>query len=224
MSPLSIGDLVAYLDRGGLPVDHRPGENGLSTLCQLCPGSVIWTEDLQRFVCSRPECPGHANPSLHADAFHFKCEASPGGFANGNGDGQRNGVVVVVPNRENTTADTTTDRYAGRVVDVNALLAKPPEPIPWRVHDVVADGTLTIISGESTAGKSWLAQALCTGVARGRAVAGLPCVKGSAVYIDAEMGPRMFVDQRLRPTGVKTAEFELIDAMGLDVSKPHDLS
>jgi hypothetical protein len=44
------------------------------------------------------------------------------------------------------------------------------------------------------------------------------------LYIDAEMGPRMFVDQRLRLTGVKTAEFELIDAMGLDVSKPNDLS
>ena len=116
------------------------------------------------------------------------------------------------------------DRYDGRVVDLDALLAKPPEPIPWRVHDIVADGTLTIISGESGAGKSWLAQALCTGVARGHAVAGLLCAKGKALYIDAEMGPRMFVDQRLRPTGVKTAEFAYIDAMGLDISTPGDLA
>ena len=92
------------------------------------------------------------------------------------------------------------------------------------MHDVVADGTLTIVSGESTAGKSWLAQALCTGIARGHTVAGLLCVKGRALYIDAEMGPRMFVDQRLRPTGVKVAEFVYIDAMGLDISTPSDLA
>src|SRR3954465_11472013 len=112
--------------------------------------------------------------------------------------------------RESTTTTTTTttpDRYAGRVLALGAVLAKPPEPLPWRVHGFVADGTLTILSGESGAGKSWLAQALCTGVAHGRAVAGLPCVKGTALYIDAEMGPRMFVDQRLRPTEVTTAEF-----------------
>jgi archaellum biogenesis ATPase FlaH len=118
----------------------------------------------------------------------------------------------------------SSDRYDGRVVDLNVLLAKPPEPIPWRVHGVVADGTLTIVSGESGAGKSWLAQALCTGVARGHTVAGLLCEKGTALYIDAEMGPRMFVDQRLRPTGVKTAEFAYIDAMGLDISRPGDLA
>lgn len=114
-------------------------------------------------------------------------------------------------------------RYRGRVIDLDALLAKPPRPIPWRVRDVVADGTLTIISGESGAGKSWLAQALCTGVARGQSVAGLHCAKGTALYIDAEMGPQMFVDQRLRPTGANAAEFNYVDAMGLDISRSDDL-
>lgn len=104
------------------------------------------------------------------------------------------------------------------------ILSRPPQPIPWRVHDVVADGTLTIVSGESGAGKSWLAQALCTGVARGQAVAGLPCAKGTALYFDAEMGPTMFADQRLRPTGVTAAPFKYIDAMGLDLSRPDDLA
>jgi hypothetical protein len=64
----------------------------------------------------------------------------------------------------------------------------------------------------------------CTGVARGHTTAGLLCSKGTALYIDAEMGPRMFVDQRLRPTGVKTAEFAYIDAMGFDISTPGDLA
>jgi hypothetical protein len=133
-------------------------------------------------------------------------------------------LVPELPSSNGRHEPSPPDRYAGRVVDLDALLAKPPEPIPWRVHDVVADGTLTIVSGESSAGKSWLAQALCTGVARGHTVAGLPCVEGTALYIDAEMGPRMFVDQRLRPTGVKAAEFAYIDAMGLDISTPGDLA
>ncbi|UGS35248.1 AAA family ATPase [Capillimicrobium parvum] len=129
---------------------------------------------------------------------------------------------IAVPATSETPVGET-DRYAGRIIDLDALLAKPPEPIPWRVQGVVADGTLTIVSGESGGGKSWLAQALCTGVARGQAMAGILCVKGIALYIDAEMGPRMFVDQRLRPTGATTAEFQYIDAMGLDISMPDDL-
>ncbi len=60
------------------------------------------------------------------------------------------------------------DRYASRRVDVADLLSRPAQPIPWRVHDFVADGTLTIVSGESGSGKSWLAQALCMGVHAGR--------------------------------------------------------
>lgn len=116
------------------------------------------------------------------------------------------------------------DRYAGRHVDLGPLLAKPAKPVPWRVWDLVADGTVTILAGESGCGKSWLAQALCTGVARGLPIAGLPCTRGRALYIDAEMGPQMFVDQRLRSAGISAPEFEYINAMGLDVSKDADLA
>lgn len=116
------------------------------------------------------------------------------------------------------------DRYEGRHVDLVPLLAAPAKPIPWRVRDLVADGTVTILAGESGSGKSWFAQALCIGVARGLPVAGLPCSPGNALYVDAEMGPQMFVDQRLRPAGVNTPEFDYIDAMGLDVSKDADLA
>ena len=118
---------------------------------------------------------------------------------------------------------STPDRYGGRRVDIAARLAKPPQPIPWRVHGFVADSTLTILSGESGSGKSWLAMALCVGVARGHAVAGLACSKAPALYVDGEMGPMMFIDQRMRPAGIG-AEFELRDAMGLDISLPADLA
>jgi hypothetical protein len=122
---------------------------------------------------------------------------------------------------ESATGNAT--RYDGRRVDLAALLAEPPKPIPWRVRDVIADGTLTILSGESGSGKSWVAQALCTGVARGGTLGGLECVQGRALYADGEMGPAMFVDQRLRPAGIETPEFAYLDMMGLDVSAPADL-
>lgn len=133
--------------------------------------------------------------------------------ANGSGpNGKTNGHAPAV------------DRYSGRRVDVAEMLSRPPRPIPWRVHEIVADGTLTIISGESSSGKSWLAQAMCSGVANGRAVAGHPCSKGIALYVDGEMGAEMFIDQRIRPTGATGAEFELYDAMGLDFSTPADIA
>jgi hypothetical protein len=113
--------------------------------------------------------------------------------------------------------------YDNRRVDLGAMLALPPQPIPWRVHGLVADRTLTVLSGESGCGKSWVAQALCTGVARGETVGGFECAEGKALYADGEMGPAMFVDQRLRPTGVIEPEFEYLDMMGLDVSTPADL-
>jgi hypothetical protein len=114
-------------------------------------------------------------------------------------------------------------RYAGRHVDLAAMLARPAKPAALRVSGLVADATLTILSGESGSGKSFLAQGLCIGVARGQRVAGMVCVKGKALYIDAEMGKEMFAEYRLRPAGLTGKEFEYIDAMGLDLSKANDL-
>jgi hypothetical protein len=50
-----------------MPIDRRHGENGVATLCLVCPGETIWTEDLQRFVCSRPDCASHRDQSLMVD-------------------------------------------------------------------------------------------------------------------------------------------------------------
>lgn len=71
------------------------------------------------------------------------------------------------------------DRYEGRVYSLARLarrLAEPPKPVAWRVRGLVADGTVTVLSSESGLGKSWLAQAVCGGVAAGEQVAGLECV------------------------------------------------
>jgi hypothetical protein len=114
-------------------------------------------------------------------------------------------------------------RYAGRHIDLAALLAMPEQPTPWRVAGVVADGTLTTIAAESGAGKSWLSGGFCEGVYDGEPVAGLKCAQGVALYVDGEMGSAMFVG-RLRSSGATGREYEYIDAMGLDVSLTADLA
>jgi len=119
------------------------------------------------------------------------------------------------------------DRYAGRFFDldrIGRLLAEPRKPKKWRVHGLAIDATLTLLAGEAGAGKSILMDNLCSGVAHGRTVAGLPCVKGVALYVDGEMGAEMFFD-RYRDTGRDRADFLYLDAMGFDLSvtKPDDL-
>jgi hypothetical protein len=129
---------------------------------------------------------------------------------------------TVLFNEKPKEADAGSDRYDGREVDLAELLTQPFKPIPWRIENVVADGTLTVIAGEATAGKSWLGQAFCSAVVQGEMVIGLMCAQGRALYFDGEMGPQMFVN-RLRPSGVVDPGYRYIDAMGLDVTRDDDL-
>jgi AAA domain len=150
---------------------------------------------------------------------HYELFQEPApGFANGNGNGHHNGVVVVPDPREVQLppAASTPDRYADRFFELDAierLLAEPPKPKRWRVHGFAIDATLTLLSGEAGAGKSILMDNLCSGVAHGRTVAGMPCVKGTALYVDGEMGVEMFFD-RYRDTGRTRADFRYVDALG----------
>jgi archaellum biogenesis ATPase FlaH len=106
------------------------------------------------------------------------------------------------------------DRYAGRVLDVPALLAQPDEPIPWRCHNLAADGFLTVLAGAGGEGKSWLALALACGVARGESAAGIKCAKGRALIFDAENGPKLTI-RRFRTAGVRDLAVQPVDAGGL---------
>ena|SRR5215207_3776918 len=76
------------------------GYAGVQACCPVCtPGRVIWTEQTRKWVCNKPTCASRKNPSLIVDKFD---EQHPriGGFANGNGNGHRNGRVVVPDPRE----------------------------------------------------------------------------------------------------------------------------
>jgi hypothetical protein len=120
-----------------------------------------------------------------------------------------------------------TDRYAGRVRTPDAmteLLGQPKKPTAWRVHGLVADGTVTVLSAEAGMGKSILLQHLCDGVTDGATVAGILCTQGVALYIDGEMGSEMFTN-RLRDAGASRCAYWYVDALGLDISvgAPDDL-
>lgn len=113
-------------------------------------------------------------------------------------------------------------RYDGRVIDVGRMLAAPDEAIPWRCHNLVADGYLTVLAGRGGEGKSWLALALASGVARGKAAAGIDCRQGRALLFDAENGPKL-IARRFRAAEV-TADLDVqpVDAGGLKLSKDLD--
>jgi archaellum biogenesis ATPase FlaH len=117
--------------------------------------------------------------------------------------------------KTNGAAPPSTDRYAGRVLDVRALLATPEEPIPWRCEGLAADGYLTVLAGRGGEGKSWMALALACGVARGKPAAGIPCTAGKALIFDAENGPPL-IARRLRAAQVgPDLAVQPVDAGGL---------
>jgi hypothetical protein len=42
------------------------------TLCVICPGEMAWTDQRQRWVCDRADCPSQDYPSAIANELHFR--------------------------------------------------------------------------------------------------------------------------------------------------------
>lgn len=76
----------------------------------------------------------------------------------------------------------------------------PPE---WLVEGVIERGTVTVLSGDTSAGKSSVADALSVSVLKGAPWLGCPVNRGHVLYIDEE-NHRRVVRDRLKAFGVKT--------------------
>lgn len=74
-------------------------------------------------------------------------------------------------------------------------------PIPWLVDGVLERGTVTVLSGDTGGGKSWLSLALTVAVLGGGQWLGRPSRTGRVLYLDAEM-PRRMSEDRLRALGL----------------------
>lgn len=110
----------------------------------------------------------------------------------------------------------STNRYAHRRVDLEALMAKPDSEIPWRCDEFVVDGHLTVLVGEGGEGKSMLTLAMSKAVQLGTTEAGIDCKAGKVVIFDAENGEWILRD-RLRSAQIPIGELEVYDAEGLDL-------
>lgn len=120
--------------------------------------------------------------------------------------------------RHGVNREPRVDKYAGRILDVAAMMSQPVEDLPWRCGGLVADGFLTVLAGRGGEGKSWLALALACGVARGESAAGIACSGGRALIFDAENGARL-IARRFHAAGVTAGmAVQPVEAGGLKVT------
>lgn len=115
---------------------------------------------------------------------------------------------------EQRTLDRTP--FAGRWVDLRA----DPEPIAWAVEGFAALGVLTMLAASTATGKTWLALQLADGVARGGQAAGLRCLLGRPLYLDAENGPAI-IGRRLRDADL-SPDLAYLDMSGARLDRPED--
>jgi hypothetical protein len=105
-----------------------------------------------------------------------------------------------------------------RVLDIEQMLATEPEPVPWIVEPLLAQGCVTMLAGREGQGKSMLALALASAIGHGSTVAGLECQPGTVVYVDAENGKRE-AHRRVRGLGVKPGTLVYVEAVGFSLTE-----
>lgn len=79
------------------------------------------------------------------------------------------------------------------------------EPPDWLVDGVIERGTVTVLSGDTAAGKSIVADALTVAVLKGEPWLGVEVQRGRVLYVDEE-NHRRIVRDRLKAFGVTNAD------------------
>ncbi len=86
-------------------------------------------------------------------------------------------------------------------VEPGEWIDQPEEPIRWRVEDIMAAGSLTMLSAPPKAGKSTFARAMAMAVAKGQPFLGKQVTAGLVMYLAIEE-PERNVRVALRKLGV----------------------
>src|SRR4051794_13216189 len=76
-----------------------------------------------------------------------------------------------------------------------------PEPPVYLVDGFIEQGTITVLTADTGAGKSWVAMALSVCVATGQSFLDRAVAKGCVMYVDEE-NPRRIPHSRLRALGM----------------------
>jgi len=97
------------------------------------------------------------------------------------------------------------------------MLATEPEPVPWIVEPLLAQGCVTMLAGREGQGKSMLALALASAIGHGSTIAGLECMPGRTLVVDAENGERE-AHRRVRGLGVKPGSLVYVEAVAFNLA------
>ena len=106
------------------------------------------------------------------------------------------------------------------IVDMIAAAREASQPIEFPCDPIAARGFVTVLAGQRSALKSWLATAILYAVHRsdepedGRYVVDMRCRKGRALYVDLEGGRRLMVD-RFKLAGIPLDGFVVAEALDL---------
>ncbi len=105
--------------------------------------------------------------------------------------------------------------------DVEGMRRGLPPKVPWVTKPFAARGEVTLVYGVAGAMKSLFCLGVANGVATGRDFAGVPCKKGTAVYLDAENG-EYEVHRRVRSLSVSRKNLAIYDASGIHLVEDYE--
>lgn len=99
---------------------------------------------------------------------------------------------------------SATDKFDGRglvLIDGLPSVWRFESKVSWLVEDLIPEGAVTLLTGDSGVGKSTLALALAAAVARGEPFLGRRCSRRRVLYMDRE-NPVGIVRERLSRMGI----------------------
>jgi hypothetical protein len=76
------------------------------------------------------------------------------------------------------------------------------EPMSWVVEGLIAEGSVTELTGISGSGKSYFALDMCRAITTGRPFAGMRTVKRDGLYLDRE-APKWLIKSRMKQMGIE---------------------